>query len=118
EKSGTAFRYLLQNIKLNKVGDRVTALLGDASTILKGLPIAADRVIMNLPHQSINYLSAATEIVRDGGVIHLYTVERSKSLERAVEIIHGMGRRVSHVSTNHVKEISPRESILRLDLRL
>lgn len=56
------------------MGDRVTAVLGLASTVLKGLLVSADRVIMNLS-SPINYLPAATEMIKDGGLIHLHTVD-------------------------------------------
>lgn len=122
EKNPYAFRYLMENIRLNKVANRVTAVLGDSSRIFEGLEIRADRVIMNLPHHSLNYLPVAASIVKPGGVIHLYTIQVGEGgggrLELAERILAEAGHRISEASSRVVKEVSPRESIVCLDLRL
>jgi tRNA (guanine37-N1)-methyltransferase len=120
EMNTHAFYYLVENIRLNRVADRVTAVLGDSSKILRDLGIRADRIIMNLPHQSINYLPTAASIIKPGGVIHLYTIhsggEPVEKVELAGKILAQAGHHLSHASFRFVKDVSPQESIIRLDL--
>ncbi|GBC69628.1 hypothetical protein HRbin01_01330 [archaeon HR01] len=121
EKNGYAFRYLVENIRLNRLEDRVTAFFGDSSTVFEGLDIVADRVIMNLPHRSHEFLPAATHLARRGGVIHLYTVVRNNLDEKvrtACETVKSEGREVVAVSSRMVKEVSPSQAIARIDLWL
>ncbi len=70
-----AVRYLEENIKLNRVAGKVTAILGDCRDIVhEKFRGVADRVIMNLPGQSFAYLDLACEAIKPtGGVIHVYT---------------------------------------------
>ncbi len=80
-----AFRYLKENILLNRVADRVVPLLGDAGQLVEAnLQGKANRVIMNLPSESNRFLSAAVQALREeGGIIHYYTfASRGDSLDQ------------------------------------
>lgn len=70
-----AINYLKKNTELNKVHGKVEPLLGDAREVIRSrLAGVADRVIMNLPGSSINFVSSACEAIKKtGGVIHLYS---------------------------------------------
>ena len=65
----------LENVKLNKVGDRVVTILGDARDIInKQLRKSANRVLMPLPEKAVTYLDYAVESLKaEGGIIHYYT---------------------------------------------
>jgi tRNA (guanine37-N1)-methyltransferase len=74
-----AVRFLKTNIAVNRVEGRVLPLLGDAGRVVGAghLRRAADRVIMNLPERSEDFVSAACETIKpDGGIIHFYSFER------------------------------------------
>jgi tRNA (guanine37-N1)-methyltransferase len=90
-----AVKYLRHNAFANQVGDRVIPILGDieelAGARLRGI---SNRLIMNHPSRSTEYLHSACEILNsNGGVIHFYAfanredgTEKVKSLfESAVE---------------------------------
>jgi tRNA (guanine37-N1)-methyltransferase len=69
-----AIEYLEKNIYVNEVYGKVAPVLGDAREVienkLKGL---ADRVIMNLPEKSMEYIDAAcVALKKSGGIIHYY----------------------------------------------
>jgi len=66
-----AFKFLQENIELNQVQDRMTALLGDCREVHpEG---AADRIIMGYLHDTIDYLPAALETLSPkGGWIHMH----------------------------------------------
>jgi len=69
-----AVRHMMENIRLNKVRDRVEAILGDAKQIVAShLAASADRVLMPLPEKAYEYLEAAVRALRPRkGVIHFY----------------------------------------------
>ncbi|RLI13879.1 MAG: tRNA (guanine-N1)-methyltransferase, partial [Candidatus Hecatellales archaeon] len=69
-----AYRYLYENVRLNKVEDRVTPVLGDirevAETRLGSLRF--DRVIMNLPEKASCYLAEACLLAKPEATVHYY----------------------------------------------
>ncbi len=70
-----AYRYMVENIKLNKVEDKVIPLLGDAAKVIKTRLIGvADRVLMPLPGLSYEYLEYAILSLKPGfpRYIHVY----------------------------------------------
>ena len=70
-----AYRYMVENIKLNRVEDKVIPLLGDAARVIKTQLIGvADRVLMPLPGLSYEYLEYALLALRPGypRYIHVY----------------------------------------------
>lgn len=119
-----ALRYLRENVLLNRVADRVVPILGDARTIVaRYLSGVADRVIMNLPSESSQYLDVALGALRpDGGIIHYYAfASRDETIESiAVSVrkeAEGFGRKVQSISSARVlKEISPKKVQVGLDL--
>lgn len=65
-------RYCVENIRLNKVGDRVTAILGDVREVCPALGERFDRVLMPLPKGAYEYLDVAIPMVKPGGTLHFY----------------------------------------------
>ncbi len=66
----TTFQYLIENIQLNDVSDRVAAYLADCRDVQIKPPV--DRVIMG-HYDAPAYLPTAIEAIRPGGIIHLHT---------------------------------------------
>ena len=114
-----AYKYLLENLKLNKVEDRVTPVLGDAREVLENSYEEHDRVIMDLPYRSLEFLDVGLRACRRRGIIHLYMV--SRSLEEASRIVADKALELKHVVEiefgREVMEVAPRRSIFALDLR-
>jgi tRNA (guanine37-N1)-methyltransferase len=110
-----AHRLATENIKLNKVDDRVTSILGDAKIVIsetfKGV---ADRVLMPLPENASKYLDIALIALRpSGGIIHYYThrfgdksLELFKTMEKDLEERIKFPYRV--LSSRMVREVGPR----------
>ena len=69
-----AIRYLKRNVKATNVVAKVTPILGDARQIIQEkLSGVADRIIMNLPENAIEYVDVACEALQTkGGIIHYY----------------------------------------------
>jgi tRNA (guanine37-N1)-methyltransferase len=117
-----AYDLMLENIKLNKVSDRVIPLLGDARVIIENsLRGIADRVLMPLPEKAVDYLDAALMALKPKGVIHYYThVHASKDedpIEKAKgEIKEKLKSNYELLEARIVREVGPRWNQLVLDL--
>jgi tRNA wybutosine-synthesizing protein 2 len=99
EINPVSYTYLCQNTVLNKVEDVVEPILGDCRELApKGV---ADRVLMGYIGNTNEYLPAAMEVLKDGGVVHYHEsvpdklkfirpVERIKEAagDRDVEILN------------------------------
>lgn len=82
-----AVDYMKENVRLNRVYDKVLPILGDAKEIIKAkLRRVADRVLMPLPEKAFEYLPYALLALKEnGGWIHYYDFEHAGKNENAVE---------------------------------
>ena len=120
ELNPVAYKYLVENVRINKVGHVVTPLLGDCEKVSpKGL---ADRVVMGLLHVTHRYLPLAMEVLKpEGGVIHYHeTVPSNLRFERPVKrIMEAAGRRkVEILEKRVVKRYAPRVDHVVVDARV
>ena len=104
-----AYRFLLENIKLNNLEEKVTALLGDCREIRpKG---TANRIVMGYLHDTIEYLPFALDaLVEDGGVVHMHMNVPDSGLEdvrMSIRKVCKNHRYSSTISVHHVKNYSP-----------
>jgi len=104
-----AIQYLKRNISINHVQDRVTPILGDARQVIrKKLSGVADRVIMNLPEKSIEYVDTACEALKpEGGIMHYYEfVNTPDPLEtsklRLIEAMKKANRKVKKIPSARI----------------
>lgn len=83
----TAFQYMQENVRLNRVYERVIPILGDAKEIIENkLCHIADRVIMPLPEKAFAYLPYAMRALKaSGGWIHYYDFEHARKNESPIE---------------------------------
>jgi len=74
DKNPVAFEYMRENIRINKVGDRVLPILGDAREVIAHqLAGRADRVLMPLPELGREFFEVALQALKPvGGIIHFY----------------------------------------------
>jgi len=82
-----AVQYMRENVKLNRVMERVLPLEGDARRIVEErLRNVADRVLMPLPERAYEYLDCAVSALKPaGGWIHYYDFEHAGKGEKPVE---------------------------------
>ena len=87
ELNPEAYGYLLENIKLNGVEDKVQAILGDCIEIVpKKFRGIADRIIMGYFHGTMKALPAALSALKPiGGIIHFHELARRGSEEKFVK---------------------------------
>ncbi len=69
-----AYKYMVINIKLNKVEEKVVPIQGDASIVVPDLLHSlADRILMPLPEKALEHLPFALQgLKRNGGYLHVY----------------------------------------------
>lgn len=82
-----AFHYMQENVRANRVYDRVIPMLGDARTIVDAkLQGAADRVLMPLPEKALECLPSAISALKSGGGwIHYYDFQHARTSGDPVE---------------------------------
>jgi tRNA wybutosine-synthesizing protein 2 len=113
EKNPTSFRYLDENIRLNRVQTKVKPILGDCLTVALGH--IADRVLMGYLPKTYHYLPVAFAALKPhGGIIHYHdTFHESELWEKPQDILETRAfkagyslKRITHKAV--VKEHSPR----------
>ncbi len=82
-----AIQFMQENIRLNRVYDKVIPLQGDSKEIIKNrLQHVADRVLMPLPEKALEYLPCAVSALKvSGGWIHYYSFEHAAKTESPAE---------------------------------
>lgn len=109
-----AYTLCVENVKLNKVGERVIPILGDAKDIImRELKGSADRVLMPLPERAKEYLDYAIIALKEKGVIHYFTHVHSDSSNDAhavcrEELAQFMKVKYEISNTRIVREVGPR----------
>lgn len=72
EINSTAHKYALENIKKNKLEDKINIFLGDVKKILPKLNKKFDRIMMPLPKGGENFLELTLKYIKNKGSIHFY----------------------------------------------
>ena len=116
-----AHGYAVENVKLNKVADRVKPILGDVRDVCPSLNKLFDRVLMPLPKGAHMFLDVAVSMVKPGGVLHFYHWAPeddlySEAQNFVVEAAAEMGRRAEFVGGVKVSLYSPRVYKVRVDM--
>jgi len=84
-----AIQYMQENIRLNKVEEKVIPVQEDVKEVIEEkLQNAADRVLMPLPEKAYEYLDHALLALKpNGGWIHYYAFEHAEKDEKPIEKI-------------------------------
>lgn len=112
EKNPVAIEYLKENIKLNKVDDRMTPVFGDCRQMRFG--DIGDRILMGYLPDTRQFLPVAFEALKpEGGMIHYHdNYHKTELWEKPVQVLetagfkHGYTLEKIHYK-NIIKEHSP-----------
>jgi tRNA wybutosine-synthesizing protein 2 len=119
EINPVSYGYLKENIILNKAEDIIEPILGDCRELApKGI---ADRVLMGYIGNTHEFLDAAMEIVKPGGIIHYHeSVPDLLRFKRPPERIIGAanGREVEILKKRIIKKYSPGVYHVVIDARI
>ncbi|MCE4600587.1 MAG: class I SAM-dependent methyltransferase family protein [Desulfurococcales archaeon] len=121
-----AYKYMVENVELNRVQGLVEPLLGDAAEVIESsLSNVADRVLMPLPELALEYLPYAVKALRGGrGFIHVYLHVRSpkgsdpfkKAAILVGERLEELGVRYKVVGVRRVRPVGPRTLQMAVDV--
>ena len=104
DKNPVAIEFAKKNVFHNRVQDKVEVILGDAREVMKDLTrknIKVDRVIMNHPFFTQNFLNDALLVAKEGCMIHYYDVLNEDEVNNRVNFL----RKVSKNAEIEVKSV-------------
>jgi len=108
EINPTAYQYLKENIKLNKVQDKIKPILGDSKIIAPKLN--ADRILMGYVVKTHHYLDPALKCLKKGGILHYHETAPDKiKFKRPIRRIKKAAnpRKVTILNKRIIKKYSP-----------
>ncbi|MFW9773514.1 MAG: class I SAM-dependent methyltransferase family protein [Candidatus Heimdallarchaeota archaeon] len=125
-----AYENLRKNIDLNKLKGKVfpynlniKEILVPENKIGEALKNQVDRVIMNLPEKSFDFIKVACFLLKkSGGTLHIYSiVEKPKSIEKAIKLLDKiLGKHnwlINKILNSRiVKSYSPKAELVAIDL--
>ena len=117
---------LEESIKLNKnkLKGQIHPIISDAKDWIKKQSQEFDRIIMNHPSQSYDFLKAALQILKPNGIIHFYSFEPIKTwswetIKKINTIIVETGREINEVlNLRKVRQYSPDQYHVSCTLRI
>ncbi|WP_136717436.1 class I SAM-dependent methyltransferase [Halorientalis salina] len=120
EHNPTAFRYLLENAKLNDVHDRVDIYRADCRDVAG--EVEADRVVMGY-YEAHEYLDSAFDALEPGGILHMHEATPEglvfdRPIERLEAAAADAGRTVEVVGRHRVKGYSEGVAHVVVDARI
>jgi tRNA (guanine37-N1)-methyltransferase len=123
EINPVAFEYMKDNIRLNRLGEKIIPVLGDAKQECKDWYGKCDRVIMPLPQDAWNFFHIADKCLKKkGGFIHLYTIEKEKNVDKEMKIkINALQKKINRKIKFKIRKVlpySPRTNKYCIDLEL
>lgn len=123
DKNPAAFDYMYTNIRINKVGDRVVPILGDAREVIEThLKGKADRVLMPLPEFARKFFDVALFALKpEGGVVHFYDFGKEPDLfSSSFEFARSAakGRKVKLLASRAIRSYATRVYHIVLDLKI
>jgi len=120
EKNPLSYDYLLKNIKLNSVEDRIRPVLGDNREVDPEEP--ADRVIMGYVSGTVDFLARAVKLIsKEGAIIHLHDTVRIEDghtwlSSEAEKRLEDLGWKTELLGYRKVKSYAPRIDHIVVDL--
>lgn len=101
-----AIMYMKENIKLNKLVGEVIPIEGDINEVIDELPLA-DRIIMNLPGTSKDFLVTAVNHLKKGGILNYYefTSDYNTAVKHVADAAYP--RKINVLYVKKVKSQSP-----------
>jgi tRNA (guanine37-N1)-methyltransferase len=123
EINPNAYEYMKENIRINKISERIIPVLGDVKVKSKDWYGKCNRVIMPLPHDSYKFLNIAYKCLKPkSGYIHMYAIEEEKNVKVNVKkIIDKFQKRINREINFKIRKIlpySPQKNKYCIDLRL
>ncbi|MBN1216850.1 MAG: methyltransferase [Candidatus Lokiarchaeota archaeon] len=124
-----AIDYFKKNIELNKLKGKILPTLMDVKDLLKNnnkrgvkLTNKIDRIIMNLPEKSLEYINVACHLIKEeGAIVHIYQFcDKPNSITKAINNLKNkLGENNWIIQTitysKILKHISPKTDMIVID---
>lgn len=118
EINPAAHKYALENIKLNKLENKIKAFKGDVKKILPKIKKKFNRIIMPLPKDSETYLDIALKSLNKKGIIHLYDFSNEEDFPNlSINKIKKHCKKFKVLSTVKCGQYSPRAYRVCIDFQ-
>ncbi|MHA1974921.1 MAG: class I SAM-dependent methyltransferase [Candidatus Hodarchaeales archaeon] len=117
-----AIQALVKSINRNRIIGEIQPLIADSSKVFRNKRIF-DRIIMNFPHKSVEYLQQAIKLVKKGGIITFYQfMQKSSDLEQKIHdtLTNSLGGKNAY-KVKYFKvgrEVSPSKVQLNCDVEI
>jgi tRNA (guanine37-N1)-methyltransferase len=122
EKNPLAHSYAIENLKRNKKLKNIRLYQGDAKVVVATLSALFDRVIMPLPTRAEEFLPSALQVLKPGGVLHFYDLQRAdlfdQSVEKIVSACAADNRVVTSTSITRCGHCAPRTYRICIDSKI
>jgi tRNA (guanine37-N1)-methyltransferase len=122
EKNPEAHEYALQNLQLNKKQGNITLYLGDAAAIIPTFSERFDRLVMPLPTNAESFLPTAINVLKSGGYLHFYDLQRPEcfadSLAKITASCNALNRQVECFNIVRCGHCGPRIYRICIDARI
>ncbi len=80
-----ACKYAVENVKLNRVEEKIKIICGDIRKVWRKIDSGFDRIIMPYPEAAWKFLKYSFKLSKKGTVIHLYGISSEENLFRDLE---------------------------------
>lgn len=117
EINPVAHRYAEENSKLNKLNN-VKFLLGDVNEVCPKLNVRFDRIIMPLPKTAKDYLGVAASLLKNYGIIHLYSFAERGKFDSVVELVKQKLGSIKILNIVKCGQVSPNNYRIRIDFKV
>jgi tRNA (guanine37-N1)-methyltransferase len=120
-----AYYYMVENIKLNHVEDKVHPVLGDAKDVASKLSNSVNRVLMPYPELALDYLPYAVNSLKNNGWVHVYLHVRTGRGEHwRTKALRVISERLAEISARSytvslvrkIRNVGPRQHQVVVDL--
>lgn len=123
EKNPRAHEYALQNLDLNRKLTNIELFLGDAGELpARCAARRFDRVVMPLPTMAAAFLPPALAVLKPGGWVHFYDLQRPElfalSLEKLADGCRQQGRVVDSAQITRCGHCAPHTFRICIDARI
>ncbi|MHA1300378.1 MAG: class I SAM-dependent methyltransferase [Candidatus Helarchaeota archaeon] len=122
ELNPIAYRYLVENIKINNVSDKIIPILGDCKSEALKIEDKADRIIMGLLPSPKDALPTAFQVINENsGIIHYEGILGDKDLpdkllNDVISAGNKYGRKVLLEHVEYIKSYRPHVMHVCLDI--
>jgi tRNA (guanine37-N1)-methyltransferase len=117
-----AVEYMKQNMRINRIVDKVVPILDDVRKAAKEFYGKCDRVVMPLPLGASEFLEDAINCLRGKGIIHFYTLtnqgEFVSAKSKIEEVCRKLNKTFKILNKRKVSPYSPRKWKVAIDIKI